>query len=307
MLKVLKWIGVGLAGLVLIVVAAAAYVLIAGGSKASATVTVPADTVVVPTDSASLARGRHLVDAITKCADCHRDDFGGGVVIPEGPFMTLYAPNITTGRGGVVSGYTTADWVRALRHGVGRDGRKLAIMPAEAYTFLDEADLGALIAYMRSVAPVDREQPAKAYGPIARMLLVAGQFPLHVYDKIDHARNFREPRPAASDTAAYGLYLARIGGCPACHGDNMAGGVIPGAPPDALPAANLTPAGISHYSEQDFFRSLREGLRPGGATIDSLQMPWVRSGRMTDAEIHAVWTWLRSLPPAETPPLPPGR
>lgn len=303
-MKVLKWAGIIVGGLVFIIAAAAVYVLISGGRKAQATVTVPADTVVVPADSASIARGRHLVEAINKCQDCHRDDFGGGVLIPEGPFMTLYAPNITPG--GVVANYTTADWVRALRHGVGRDGRKLAIMASEAYTFMDPADLGAVIAYMRTVAPVATQQPAKAYGPIARMLLVTGAFPLHVYDMIDHSRDFTAPRPAPGDTVAYGRYLAQIGGCPACHQNDLSGGPIHGAPPDAKPASNLTRAGIGHYTEEDFFRALRQGVRPGGTPIDSLEMPWRRSGRMTDEEIHAVWTFLRSLPPTPTRTAPAG-
>ena len=301
MLKVLKWLGIAVASLVVIVAVAAAAVLITGGRRANATVTVPDETVVIPTDAASIERGRHLADAINKCVDCHRADFGGGMVIDAAPFMRLAAPNLTRGRGGIAAEYTDADWVRTLRHGVGKNGRKLALMPAEAYTHMDDADLGAVIAYIRTVSPVDRENPAKEYGPIARMLLVAGQFPLHVYDQIDHTRRTIVPRAPESDTVGNGRYLATIGGCTICHQANLAGGPIPGQPPEAKPAANLTPAGIGHYTEQDFFRALREGVRPGGAPIDSLAMPWPASGRMTDAEIRAVFAFLRSVPPVETP------
>lgn len=306
MMKALKWLGVAVASLVVIVAVAAAAVLITGGRRANATVSVPEETVAIPTDSGAIARGRHLADAINKCADCHRPDFGGAMVIDAGPFMRLAAPNITRGRGGIGADYTDADWVRALRHGVSRDGRKLVLMPSEAYTHMDDADLGAVIAYLKTVPPVDREHPAKEYGPIARMLLVAGQFPLHVYDQIDHTRRTIVPHAPESDTAGYGRYLATIGGCTSCHYANLAGGPVPGAPADAKPAPNLTPAGIGHYTEQDFFRALREGLRPGGTALDSLAMPWPSSGRMTDAEIRAVWAFLRSLPPVEAP-APPTR
>jgi cytochrome c553 len=306
MMKVLKWLGIAVASLIVIVAVAAATVLITGGRRANATVSVPEEAVAIPTDAASIERGRHLADAITMCGDCHRPDFGGGMTIDAASFMRLPAPNLTRGRGGIGAEYADADWVRALRHGVGRDGRKLALMPAEAYTHMDDADLGAVIAYMRTVPPVDREHPAKEYGPVARMLLVAGQFPLHVYDQIDHTRRTIVPHVPEADTAGYGRYLATIGGCAACHQANFAGGAIPGMPHEAKPAANLTPAGIGHYTEQDFFRALREGLRPGGAPIDSLAMPWSSSGRMTDAEITAVWAFLRSLPPVETP-APPTR
>ncbi len=301
MMKVLKWLGIAVASLIVIVAVAAATVLITGGRRANATVSVPAETVAIPTDAASIERGRHLADAIAKCGDCHRPDFGGGMTIDAAPFMRLPAPNLTRGRGGIAADYTDADWVRALRHGVGRNGRKLALMPAEAYTHMDDADLGAVIAYLRTVQPVDREHPAKEYGPIARMLLVAGQFPLHVYDQIDHTRRAIVPRALESDSVGYGRYLATIGGCAACHQANFAGGPVHGMPPEAKPAANLSPAGIGHYTEQDFFRALREGVRPGGASIDSLAMPWPSSGRMTDTEIKAVWAFLRSLPPVETP------
>lgn len=307
MMKLLKWAGVTLAGLVAIVALAAAWVLISGGRKANATVVVPEETVAIPTDSAALERGRHVVDAIAKCADCHRPDFGGGVMIEGGPFMRLYAPNVTRGRGGVTAEYSVADWVRTLRHGVGRSGRKLNIMPAEAYTHLDDADLGAVIAYMQTVAPVDRENPAPEYGPVARMLLATGKFPLHVYDKIDHSRRTVAPRAPETDAVGYGRYLASAGGCTACHKADLSGGAIEGLPPDAKPASNLTPAGIAHYTEQDFFRALREGIRPGGTPIDSMAMPWPASGRMTDGEIRAVWAFLRSLPPVETAPAPAGR
>lgn len=301
MMKVLKWLGLTAAGLVLLVACAAAYILVAGGRKANATVVAPEESVAIPTDSAALARGRHLAEAINKCVDCHRADFGGGMVIDDPKFMRLAAPNLTRGRGGVGTAYSDVDWVRALRHGVNRSGRKVVLMPAEVYTNMDDADLGAVIAFVKSVPPVDREQPAPEFGPIARMLLATGNFPLHVYDHIDHSRRTVVPRAPESDTVAYGRYLATIGGCTACHRANLAGGPIPGMPPGARPAANLTPAGIGHYSEQDFFRALREGQRPGGAPIDSLAMPWPASGRMTDAEIHAVWRYLRSVPPVETP------
>lgn len=298
-MKILKWLGVTAAGLVLIVACVVAYVLIAGGRKAYATVSAPAETVAIPTDAASFERGRHLADAVNKCLDCHRPDFGGGPVIEADAFMRLAAPNITPGRDSAVAGYSDADWVRTLRHGVNPAGRKLVLMPAEVYTHMD-ADLGAVIAFMKSVPPVDRNNPAPEYGPVSRMLLATGRFPLHVYDAIDHTRRTVVPRAAESDSVGYGRYLATIGGCTACHRQDLSGGPVPGLPPDAKPASNLTPAGIAHYTEQDFFRALREGVRPGGTPIDSLAMPWPASGRMTDAEIRAVWAYLRSVPAAET-------
>jgi hypothetical protein len=70
-----------------------------------------------------------------------------------------------------------------------------------------------------------------------------------------------------------------------------------GAPPGFKPAANLIPAGIGHYTEADFIRALREGVRPSGAPIDP-QMPVARITRyMTDLELRALYAYLRSVPP----------
>ena len=97
----------------------------------------------------------------------------------------------------------------------------------------------------------------------------------------------------AEPTARYGAYLAA--GCTGCHGPGDSGGKIPGTPPDWKPAANITPAGIGHYTEADFIRALREGRRPNGAPIDSL-MPWRLTREMTDVELRALYAYLRTVP-----------
>jgi hypothetical protein len=61
------------------------------------------------------------------------------------------------------------------------------------------------------------------------------------------------------------------------------------------PASNLTRTGIGTWTDADFLKALREGIRPGGTAIDSA-MPWKQSGLMTDPEIHAVWLYLKSVP-----------
>ena len=66
-------------------------------------------------------------------------------------------------------------------------------------------------------------------------------------------------------------------------------------PPGLPPASNLTPAGIGSWTEVDLTRALREGKRPDGSQLDEF-MPWKVFRGMTDAEIHAVWLYLRSVP-----------
>ncbi len=99
---------------------------------------------------------------------------------------------------------------------------------------------------------------------------------------IDHQA--RRPAPVPGVTAAYGEYLATIGGCRGCHGQALAGDANPDAP-------DISVGRIGGWTEADFFRSLREGIRPDGSVIDPEKMPWVRSGQMTDEEIRAVWMY----------------
>ncbi len=293
MRSVLRWLGYALGGVAAIALLAvtAVYALSARDMKRS--YAVPESPVRAATDTAEIARGEHIVAAIAKCQDCHGDDFGGQQMMDDPVFARLWASNITTGEGGI-AGYTDADWERALRHGVGRDGRSLVFMPAEAYQTMSDEDLAAVIGYLRTIEPVDRATPDPSVGPIARALYLAGKFPLLPADLVNHES--RPPKPAEGVTAAYGGYLAAIGGCAACHGAALAGTGEPNAP-------DITRSGVTaEWTEEDFFRALRHGKRPDGSVIDGSMMPWARSGQMTDDEIRALWMYIRSLPgrPAES-------
>ena len=111
-------------------------------------------TVPVTRDSVALARGAHLADAIGGCADCHGEDLGGQVFIDDPGLGRVVAPNLTPG--GRLASWSDADLVRAIRHGVSKDGRRLLIMPSEEYNHLSDEDAAALIAYLRSRPAVRR-------------------------------------------------------------------------------------------------------------------------------------------------------
>lgn len=254
----------------------------------------------IPNDSASIARGRHLATAISKCVDCHGADFGGQVVIDALPMARVVAPNLTSGQGGIAGDRTDDDYLRAIRHGIGVGGRALALMPARNYWHMGDEDVAALIAYLRSVPAVNRELPASSYGLVGRVLVLKGDLdPLFEAKHIDHSARRTAP-PAADSTAEYGRYLAEIGGCTGCHGPTLSGGAIPGMPPDARPSANLTPEAIGSWTEADFFKALREGVRPNGTPIDTVQMPVPMTRLMTDLETKAIFKFLQTVPPKAT-------
>lgn len=254
----------------------------------------------IPKDSASIARGRHLARAIGKCVDCHGDDLGGMVLADQMPFARLVGPNLTTGRGGIAADRTDDDYLRAIRHGIGVGGRALVLMPAKAYWHMGDDDVAALVAYLRSVPPVDRELPPSEFGLVGRFALLRGELDA-MFDAKDMDHMARRSAPPAPDsTADYGRYLANIGGCTHCHDPTLSGGPIPSGPPDGRPAANLTPEAIGAWTEADFFKALREGVRPNGTPIDSTQMPIRMTREMTDLETKAVFKYLQSVPAKAT-------
>ncbi|HEX8693940.1 MAG TPA: cytochrome c [Longimicrobium sp.] len=296
-----KWIkrtGIGVGGLVAVVLAAVAVVYAASEMRFRRELQIAAAPLSVQPAPGLVERGRHLATAVGKCGDCHGANLGGTRFLDAGPLGTVIASNLTSGRGGVLAKYDDAALERAIRHGVGQDGRGLFIMPSTEFYHFSDQDVAAIIAYLRTVPPVDNELPASEIRTLGRALYMAGQLPLVPAEKMDHSA----PRlPAAPGvTVEYGRYLATVGGCTGCHGADLAG--APSHDPNGPPAANLTPApaALGNWSEADFFRALRTGVRPSGTAIDA-SMPWASSGRMTDDEIRALWMYLRTVPAKETP------
>jgi mono/diheme cytochrome c family protein len=233
---------------------------------------------------------------LAKCVDCHGQDLGGATMIDDAAFARMAAPNLTTGRGGVLATYDDAALEAAIRHGVGSDGRRLMIMPSNEYQFLSDEDLGAIVAYIRSLPAVDRSFSPPALGPIARMLSFTGALPLFPHDAVTHGAVVVASVPVDT-TVAYGEYIGSIG-CSGCHGMGYGGGKIPGTPPDWPPPANITRTGIGHYTFADFQKALTDGVRPDGSAINPF-MPIAATKDMTVVEMQAVWNYLRSIPARE--------
>jgi cytochrome c553 len=249
-------------------------------------------TLTVPIAEGDLARGEHLARSVSGCAECHTPDLGGQVIMDAGPIGTGVASNLTSGKGGVASSFSDEDWVLAIRHGLRRDGRSLLIMPSEAFVHYSDADLAAIIAYVKSVPPVDRELPKTTLRMLGRTLFVAGKLPLQIATLMPET--VESTTPAAAPTAEYGAYLAKVAGCTGCHGADLTGGH--GGDPAAPPPPNLTRAGnLGKWSEQQFVAALRTGKRPDGTAINEA-MPWKVYGRMADDELHALWLYLQSVP-----------
>jgi len=208
----LKWTGRLLAAVLVLVLIGAGVVYAASERKLRRTYDAAVDSVHVPTDAASIARGEHLVRNVIDCTLCHGDDLGGAVYSSSTAIGTVAGPNLTRGKGGIGPDYGDMDFVRAIRRGVRRDGRSLIVMPSEVFTHLSQEDLAAVIAFLRQVPPVDREVPRSGFGPVGRALLAAGKMNILVAGKTPH---LTPPVSVPPDTtAAYGKYIADIAGSP---------------------------------------------------------------------------------------------
>lgn len=293
LLRVLGWIVAGLGALVVVAVAA---VVIVYNSRANKAYAVPEAAVVIPTDAEAVARGEHLVKAVGGCVGCHGEDLAGGPVIDDPALGTIYSRNLTSGQGGVGAELSDADFVRAIRHGVKPDGKSLVVMPSYDYQHLADADVAAIVAYLRTLPPVDHVIPDPTLKPLGLVLTVLNALPTFPAELVDHT--LVPTAPAAGVTTEYGEYLVSVAGCSGCHGAGLAGGVVPGSGPDAPPAPNLTPSGeLGQWTAEMFVTTLRTGVRPSGTPLAG-DMPWREYGQMTDDELAAVFMYLQTLPPA---------
>ena len=222
----------------------------------------------------------------------------GGEVLEDDPvFGKLVPSNLISGKGGIGGRYTDIDYVRSIRHGVGPTGKPLVLMPSEYFNNINDTDLGAIISYLKTLTPVDNELAETSLGPLGRVITLMDEA-LVPAGMIEHDAA-RPPDIEPAVTAEYGEYLALI--CSICHGDNLAGGSVPGESGDAPLAPNLTPKGaLSSWSGADFVTVLRTGTTPAGKRLDDEFMPWQRFKGLTDDELMAIWMYLSSLTPLDT-------
>ena len=249
----------------------------------------------------AIARGKHLVESIYPCIECHGKDFGGGTMIEAPPIGFLYGVNLTSGKGGQVAAYKPADWDRTVRHGVLPDGRPTA-MPSGDFFAMSDRELSDIVSYIQSVKPVDREMARPKLGPVGTFLMAAGKLRLSAEELKDHQAPHAAEPPAEGPTVEYGKHLVQV--CTGCHGTDLAGGLIQGGDPSWPPARNLTShaEGLKDWTLEDFKRALREGKRKSGEVLKAPMNAMVGyAANMTEVEFQAMWAYLRSVPAVPTP------
>jgi len=288
MRRVLRGIGYLLGALLGVALAAAVGVHLLAERQLQRVWDIPVAEFVAPTGDSAVAAGERLA-TLRGCQGCHGPALRGKI-FDDIPWVALLpAPNVPVR----IAGAADAEVARTLRHGINRDGRGLAVMPSSMFNPLTDADLGAIIAWLRTLPVTPDTLPARRIRILGRLGLVLGEYDLEP-ELIDHSAP-----PAAvdsADPAAWGAYLARTI-CTECHGLNLQG--------DGASTPNL--AIVAGYTEPQFRHLMRTGEPIGGRVLGL--MAEVARGRfvhLTDAEISALHQYLSGLAATAPPASPSG-
>lgn len=280
MRKVFKWIGIVFGGIIGLALLAALVLMIRGNNRLEGPHEAPDRAVAPSTDSVALARGEHIM-RIHSCQFCHGDRLEGKVFLDIPPAHVVPS-NLTPGEGGVGTAYNGEGWDRAIRYGIGHDGRTLLpFMPYDIYNNLNDEDAGHLAAYLESLQPVTNKLPRSRAKFVGKIIL--GNASL-----IPAKRHAPIPVIAPAPTADYGKYLASTM-CIACHGDQLEGGKHPD--PTAPPAPPMSPTVA--WTDEQFTLAMRTGRAP--ARQLSEHMPWKYYAHLTDIEMAALRAYIGTL------------
>lgn len=293
MKKVLKWIGIVLGSLIGLLLLAAVILFFMGNARLNKTYDIPPSNLVLPTDAASIEYGKHRVE--TLCQGCHGDDLGGlDNWFDAPPLGRIDSANLTAGDGGIGAEFTTEDYVRAIRHGIDREGKPIFMTAVPSTAHLSDEDLASIIAYLKTVPPVDHQLDGRYFTPLARILLAAGVLGKLPAEEVSHEVHVTAPERGVN--VEYGKYIVDTNDCRICHGPELNGGPFPD-PTITKISLNLTPGGeVGSWSEEDFINTIRTGTTPSGHPLDPEFMPWPDYALFYDDELKAIYAYLQSLP-----------
>ena len=284
----LRWVLRILGGVVLLLLIAISVVYVQSNRVINRKHAFAPYPIAVPSDSASIAEGHRL--AKMRCFGCHGDSLQGRADFFDEPMIArIPTPNVPR----KLASISDAEFAGFMRSGIRKDGTSPFVMPPPGFYHISDADLGALIAYLRSVPVTGPETPPNSYRLLGRLGVMLGQFKTSVaaFDTTQE----RVGQDPAWATARRGEYLARMI-CTECHGLRLTGD------PAAAGGGVATPSlsGALAYSLEEFTTLLRTGTprEPGkqlglmGETARG-SLTW-----LTNEEIAAIYEYLKALPAA---------
>jgi len=286
-----KFPGVILAGLLALVFLLVVFFAGKGMVAAYFPASEPAPNLKVEGTPEQIARGKYL--AYIGCAGCHGDqgefplkggfDLANDIPLPIG---SMVASNLTPG--GVLKERTDGELFRALRHGIAKDGTVLVMMSIMPYRQLSDDDTKALIAFLRSQAPVETKfKSGDDLNLLAFIMDGAGMFP-----PPDPINKNPITAPVKAINAEYGKYVATFGECRGCHGPDMTGTPPSSVDPEGVP--NPRPI-VGTWTREQFVQTMRTGVKPTGQVFTN-RMPWVNASRMNDEDLSALYEYIKAKP-----------
>lgn len=278
----------------------------------------PAKDVKITYSPERIERGRYLANHVAACMDCHSSrDWnlyagpmvagtigGGGEVFDENMGFpgTIYASNITPHH---LTSWTDGELMKAITTGESKDGR--ALFPVMAYNRfgkMDKEDIVSIIAYIRSIKPLDNIVAATKLN-----------FPVNLINKTLPTKADFQTIPNEADTIKYGGYLVNAAGCIDCHSKTDKGKMIAGSefgggmefkfPTGTLRSSNITmhKNGLGGWTKEAFISRFKlyadsnyKNPKVGKTHLNTV-MPWTMYAGMKASDIGAIYAYLKSLQP----------
>jgi mono/diheme cytochrome c family protein len=274
MKNLFKWLVRVIGVLMLAVVGAVAYIFVVSERAREQAYNVPVTSFTAARDPAAVENGRRQA-IIHGCTSCHGPQLSGLTMLDDPKVARIRSPNITV----IVRQYSDAELARLLRKGVKRNGRGLWVMPASPH--LSDEDLGAIIAYLRTVPQQPGDAGEVTMGPLARLGVATGK----MGDSVK-----LEPTPSTAldrtDPISLGRYLVKSA-CTECHGSRLEGSEFVKSP------NLLVSAG---YQDEDFIRLMRTGIGMGNRDLGKMTaMGRDRFSSLTDEEVRAIRAYLQEF------------
>ncbi len=286
---------------------------------------IPIPDITVPTDAATIERGRYLANHVAVCMDCHsKRDWNyyagpivegtlgqGGEVFDQSSGLPgiIISKNITPH---AVAHWSDGELYRAITGGLQANGDALfPLMPYDAYRTMAQADVLAIIAYLRTLQPIANDTPDHQLN--FPLNLIVNAIPLAA-----EPRTVNRADDSVAGQQAYGAYLAQMAGCTWCHTPvNATQQAIPeqllaGGHEFVLPNGTLVRAnnissdkafGIGNWTEEQFIARFRIYQSEAGQTMpvaedgNNTLMSWTLFAGMTDEDLAAIYAYLMASEP----------
>ncbi len=267
-----------------------------------------------------IARGEYLANHVTGCIECHsgRDwtkysgpikadtrGMGGEKYSKEIGFPgNLYSKNITPAE---IGNWTDGELIRAITQGVNKDGKALfPLMPYYSFNHLTQEDLYSIVAYIKSLKPIENKVPDSEL-----------DFPLNLLVKTMPIKTYSPAPPEdKNNSVEYGKYLVTIASCSGCHTPTKKGEPLPGMdlaggeefhlPWGTIRTANITPdpeTGIGNWTKENFVNQFKsfdsdsaKNVAVGPHDFNTV-MPWTLFAGMSKEDLGAIYDYLRTVKP----------